>query len=212
MTLGTIGCGKMGTTLIGGAIRAGIVTPEQIIGCDPLPAACEAFTQATGARTTQSAAELADACEVILLCTMPLQAAAALRDAGHAAAGQPRLVISIAAGITLATLGPVTLFTGQWADLPLEKLARSSRNGLRRLSNSPAGATTSMSSAPLQQEIRQGKVGAARRPRPHLLRDLQPPRRPGRLRPHRRAPQGDPAPDVWGDGDPEGVRKARREK
>ena len=104
MTLGTIGCGKMGTTLIGGAIRAGIVTPEQIIGCDPLPAACEAFTQATGARTTQSAEELADACEVILLCTMPLQAADALRHAAHAAAGQPRLVISIAAGVTLATL------------------------------------------------------------------------------------------------------------
>lgn len=104
MTLGTIGCGKMGTTLIGGAIRAGLVTPDQIIGCDPLPAACEAFTQATGARTTACPTELANACEVILLCTMPLQAAAALRDAAQAAAGQPRLVISIAAGITLATL------------------------------------------------------------------------------------------------------------
>jgi len=104
MTLGTIGCGKMGTTLIGGAIRAGIVTPDQIIGCDPLPAAREAFAELTSAKTTSSPAELADACEVILLCTMPLQAAAALREAAHAAAGQPRLIISIAAGITLATL------------------------------------------------------------------------------------------------------------
>ena len=33
---------------------------------------------------------------------------------------------------------------------------------------------------------------AARRARPAVPRDLQPPRRPGRLRPHRRAPQGDP--------------------
>jgi len=104
MTLGTIGCGKMGTTLIGGAIRAGIVTAEQIIGCDPLPAAREAFTQFTAARTTASPAVLADACEVILLCTTPQQAAAALQEAAHAAAGQPRLIISIAAGITLATL------------------------------------------------------------------------------------------------------------
>ncbi|MCF7733150.1 MAG: pyrroline-5-carboxylate reductase [Akkermansiaceae bacterium] len=104
MTLGTIGCGKMGTTLIAGAIRAGIVAADAVIGCDPLPAACEAFTEATGARTTTDPAELANACEVILLCTMPLQAAEALRDAARAAAGQPRLVISIAAGITLATL------------------------------------------------------------------------------------------------------------
>ena len=104
MTLGTIGCGKMGTTLIAGALRAGIVTADQIIGCDPLPAAREAFTQVTAARTTHSPAELADASEVILLCTTPAQAAEALRDAAQAAAGQPRLVISIAAGITLATL------------------------------------------------------------------------------------------------------------
>lgn len=104
MTLGTIGCGKMGTTLIAGAIRAGIVAADAVIGCDPLPAACEAFTEATGARTTNDPAQLADACEVILLCTMPLQAAEALREAARAAADQPRLVISIAAGITLATL------------------------------------------------------------------------------------------------------------
>lgn len=104
MTLGTIGCGKMGTTLIAGAIRAGIVAPEQVIGCDPLPEACEAFAKATGARTTANPSELANACEVILLCTMPLQAADALRDAAKAVAGQPRLIISIAAGITLNTL------------------------------------------------------------------------------------------------------------
>jgi len=94
----------MGSTLIAGAIRAGLVAPEQVLGCDPLPAAREAFTQLTAAGTTASPAELADACEVILLCTTPAQAAAALRDAAHAAAGQPRLVISIAAGITLAAL------------------------------------------------------------------------------------------------------------
>ena len=104
MTLGTVGCGKMGTTLIGGAIRAGIVAPDQIIGSDPSAAAREAFTQATGARATPSPAELAAACEVILLCTMPLQAAEALQDLAAVAAGQPRLIISIAAGIPLATL------------------------------------------------------------------------------------------------------------
>lgn len=94
----------MGTTLIGGAIRAGIVTADQVMGCDPLPAAREAFTRATGATATSSPTELSNACDVILLCTVPAQAAAALRDAAQAAAGQPRLVISIAAGVTLATL------------------------------------------------------------------------------------------------------------
>ena len=46
MTLGTLGCGKMGTTLIGGALRAGLVTPDEVLGCDPLAPARDAFTAA----------------------------------------------------------------------------------------------------------------------------------------------------------------------
>ena len=41
---------------------------------------------------------------------------------------------------------PVTLFTGQWADLPLEELAEQGcRAGASTASSSPAGATTSTS-------------------------------------------------------------------
>ncbi|MEI6654369.1 MAG: pyrroline-5-carboxylate reductase [Verrucomicrobiota bacterium] len=104
MHLGIIGCGKMGTALVDGAIRAGVLTAAEVFGCDPSPASREAFAKATGATVSASAAELSSACEVILLCTKPHDIPAALRDAATAAADQPRLVISIAAGITLAAL------------------------------------------------------------------------------------------------------------
>ncbi len=104
MHLGIIGCGKMGTALVEGAIRAGVLSAAEILGCDPAPASREAFSQATGATVTTGAADLARTCEVILLCTKPQDIPAALREAATAAAGQPRLVISIAAGITLAAL------------------------------------------------------------------------------------------------------------
>ena len=94
----------MGTTLIGGALRAGLVTPDEVLGCDPLASARDAFTVATGAKATSNPAEVAAACEVILLCTMPSQAANALREAARGAANQPRLIVSIAAGVTLDTL------------------------------------------------------------------------------------------------------------
>jgi pyrroline-5-carboxylate reductase len=104
MNLGIIGCGKMGTALVQGAIRVGVVSVAEILGCDPAPASRVAFTQATGAPVTHDAATLASTCEVILLCTKPQDIPTALHAAATAAAGEPRLVISIAAGITLATL------------------------------------------------------------------------------------------------------------
>ncbi|MES2438250.1 MAG: pyrroline-5-carboxylate reductase [Verrucomicrobiota bacterium] len=104
MKLGVIGCGKMGTALVQGAIRAGVVAAGDIVGCDPYEKSRDAFSSATGARVTADVSEMATACDVILLCTKPLDVPTALADAAKAAAGAPRLVISIAAGVTLAAL------------------------------------------------------------------------------------------------------------
>ena len=94
----------MGTALIQGAIRAGVVAAGDVVGCDPYEKSREAFALATGAKVTATVAEVAAACEVILLCTKPLDVAGALADAAKMAAGGSRLVISIAAGVTLAAL------------------------------------------------------------------------------------------------------------
>lgn len=94
----------MGTALIQGAIRAGVVTSADVIGCDPSEKSREAFVAATGARVGTSIGDVASACDVILLCTKPLDVSAALSDAAEAAGNAPRLVISIAAGVTLAAL------------------------------------------------------------------------------------------------------------
>jgi pyrroline-5-carboxylate reductase len=104
MKLGIIGCGKMGTALVQGAMRAGVVSAGEIMGCDPYEKSRAAFVLATAARVTADVVELAGTCEVLLLCTKPQDISTALAAAVKAAAGQPRLVISIAAGVTLAAL------------------------------------------------------------------------------------------------------------
>jgi len=103
MKLGVIGCGKMGTALVEGAIRSGAVAAADVCGVDPVQGARDHFAQATGATVAAEISSLAG-CDVILLCTKPQDVTGVLREisiAGHAA---PLLVISIAAGITLDSL------------------------------------------------------------------------------------------------------------
>lgn len=104
MKLGVIGCGKMGTALVQGAIRAGVVKSADVVGCDPYAGSRDAFAQATGAKVTTDIAEVAAASDVLLLCTKPQDALGALADAAKSAAGSGKLVISIAAGLTLSAL------------------------------------------------------------------------------------------------------------
>lgn len=94
----------MGTALIQGAIRAGVVAAADVTGCDPYEKSRESFAKATGAKASADIADVAAASDVLLLCTKPNDVATALKDASKSAAGQPRLVISIAAGVTLAAL------------------------------------------------------------------------------------------------------------
>ncbi len=103
MQIGVIGCGKMGTALVEGAIRSGAIAASDVIGVDPSPKAREQFATVTGARVTPDIAALAG-CEVVVLCTKPLDALTAVRELVAAGAGAATLVLSIAAGITLAAL------------------------------------------------------------------------------------------------------------
>lgn len=107
MKIGVIGCGKMGTALIEGAIRSGVVAAAEVTGVDPWQGARDHFAKATGGARVASDISAVEDCEVLLLCTKPLNVEAALRDVSLANAGKPMLVISIAAGITLAALEAV---------------------------------------------------------------------------------------------------------
>jgi pyrroline-5-carboxylate reductase len=107
MKIGVMGCGKMGTAWIIGAIRSGVATSAEVTGVDPSPDARHQFAQATGARAFAETPSVAD-CEVILLCTKPGEVAPALRDLTLTRAGKPILVISIAAGIPLCALEDAT--------------------------------------------------------------------------------------------------------
>ncbi len=103
MNLGVIGCGKMGTALVQGAIRAGVVNAGEVIGTDLITAAAQNFTDLTGAKITADVSEVLSASDVILLCTKPQDIYAALANF-KPDASSGKLLISIAAGVRLADI------------------------------------------------------------------------------------------------------------
>lgn len=103
LSIGFLGAGKMATALAKGFIRAGLVTPKEVIASDINEAAGAAFAKQTGAKTTAANAEVAKFGSVLILAVKPDQVAGALAEIRDGLT-EKQLVVSIAAGVTLAKL------------------------------------------------------------------------------------------------------------
>ena len=103
LTIGFLGAGKMATALAKGFIRAGLVTPNQVIASDVSEAARAAFAKETGAKTTASNPDVAKFAQVLVLAVKPDQVGGALGEIRDDFS-EKHLLVSIAAGVTLAKL------------------------------------------------------------------------------------------------------------
>jgi pyrroline-5-carboxylate reductase len=103
LTIGFLGAGNMATALAKGFVKAGFVTPNQIIASDPIDAARAEFSRQVGARTTALNQEAVAFAEVLLLAVKPDQVNLALAEIRDVFTDQ-HLLISIAAGVTLSKL------------------------------------------------------------------------------------------------------------
>jgi pyrroline-5-carboxylate reductase len=101
--IGLIGAGQMATALGQGIVQSGLVDAKRLLASDPVAEARDRFARATGGRTTADNAAVAAEADVLILAVKPqqiAQVAAELRGKLDAR----KLVVSIAAGIRLATL------------------------------------------------------------------------------------------------------------
>ncbi len=103
LSIGFLGAGKMAMALAKGFVRAGLVTPKQIIASDVSEAACEVFAKETGGKTTAFNPDVAKFADVLVLAVKPDQVGGALGEIRDALT-EDHLIISIAAGVTLAKL------------------------------------------------------------------------------------------------------------
>lgn len=100
--IGFLGAGRMATALAQGFLKAGLARPGEIIASDVYPAAREEFVRVTGAQATARNLEVAQAATV-LVAVKPAQVTEVLQEVRPVVSAS-QLVISIAAGVKLATL------------------------------------------------------------------------------------------------------------
>lgn len=94
MKIGVIGAGRMGSALIRGFMKSGMVSPGDMIASDK----DEEKLRALDVKTTTSNALVARSSDVVLLSVKPRQMEEVLKEIG--ADAKNKLVVSIAAGIT----------------------------------------------------------------------------------------------------------------
>lgn len=103
--LGFIGAGHMATALAQGLVARRVMRPAQMIAADIDGGARRRFSRLTGAKTCADLLEVLAAAPALVLAVKPQSVPAVLERIGAAADGaRGKLIISIAAGIPLATL------------------------------------------------------------------------------------------------------------
>jgi pyrroline-5-carboxylate reductase len=100
---GFLGAGKMATALIRGMIRAGVVEPASIAASDPLPGARASLEAEAGIEVVESNLAVVLESDVLVLAVKPQSVPHVLAELQPAMTKQ-HLVVSIAAGVSLATL------------------------------------------------------------------------------------------------------------
>ena len=104
MELGLIGCGNMGTALVSGVLKSGLVMPGEIYAFDIDRKKRDAISEKWGAQSCENIEELASRAKIILLAIKPQDISATLTDYADLLDKKDGIFVSIAAGV------PVSLY------------------------------------------------------------------------------------------------------
>jgi pyrroline-5-carboxylate reductase len=100
MTLGVIGAGVMGQTLLSGLIDSGVISKDRLWAGDKNPSACSKATEALGVAAETDFQHRVPTADLILICVKPADAPIVLATLRSAGLRRDTLLISILAGVS----------------------------------------------------------------------------------------------------------------
>jgi len=103
-TLGVIGAGVMGQTLIKGLLEAGLVARRQIWATAKTQASCDEVAESLGIATIRDYREAASTAGILLVCVKPAQIGTVASVLRESSVREDTLLISILAGVTTERL------------------------------------------------------------------------------------------------------------
>ena len=104
--IGFIGCGNMARAMVGGIVRAGVVSKDQIVMSDPHEAAREAVFAEFAVATTEKNVDVVRRSDIVVVAVKPHLYPAVLGEVVDALRPS-HLVVTIAAGQTIAAVEAV---------------------------------------------------------------------------------------------------------
>ena len=102
-TVGFLGAGQMATALAKGWLAAGLLAPNRILASDPAAEARARFGEVTGAKAGSDNRAVVKGADILLLAVKPQTMRGAI-DEIRPDITENQLIVSIAAGISIATL------------------------------------------------------------------------------------------------------------
>lgn len=113
-TLGVIGAGVMGRTLIQGLLESGAVSKTQVWACAKTQATCDKVAAELDVPVERAYAQRVPQAGLILICVKPSQAGKVLADLKAAQLSENTLLISIMAGMSTAQLESMLGTANPW--------------------------------------------------------------------------------------------------
>lgn len=113
-TLGVIGCGVMGRTLLRGLLDSGLITKSQAWGSAKTEATCESAAKELGIPVEVAYEQRLKNTSMLLICVKPAQAGKVLAHLRESGLPKDTLMISIMAGLTSAQLEDLLATANPW--------------------------------------------------------------------------------------------------